>query len=526
LKINNSKLFFLAFALGAILSVPSASAQKKSGKKKLRQASDSSSAAARTRTRRVVTKSPVESAPSASASDQLPISHIVQSPNENSTKPAVTKTGAGEEPGDAIGTDATESPSGQSGEKPTGGEPLPPATAIKGTTTNPDSLSLRDQIDSTTSGSERIRLQLKLSEQLLAAGKNLEATKELLAIINADAFYPQGYYNAGNALARLGNSAEAINAYRKAIDQRKGNYSRALNNLGVVLLREGRWDEAHDALLSALKLESFRYAEASYNLGRLYSARGETDMATREWRRTLKIDPEHRAAAQALSLGASQPGVVVVKPEASAKAEGFKNNIHKVPERGMANVDATPRAGKSPSSPVLATAKALVIDPISYDLLQRARNLRERGKLDEAVENYQRVISRSNGYFPPANLELSYALLTLNKDDEAFANLLQIASRDGAQYPIAYYHLARLYELKGNLAQAEESFALAAAAYKSKNNSFLLDLSRIRERQGDFKGALTAMEEYVAAMEQQSQKPTWADESLSLLRKKANSEPK
>ncbi|HAF14755.1 MAG TPA: hypothetical protein DCK99_13885, partial [Blastocatellia bacterium] len=91
-------------------------------------------------------------------------------------------------------------------------------------------------------------------------------------------------------------------------------------------------------------------------------------------------------------------------------------------------------------------------------------------------------------------------------------------NRDGALFPISYYYLARLYELKGDLILAEESFARAAMAYKTKNNSVLLDLSRVRERRGDFKGALAAIEEYVAAMEQQGLKPSWADESLSVLR--------
>ncbi len=368
-------------------------------------------------------------------------------------------------------------------------------------------------------------MRLKLAEQLVAAGKKKEAATELHAIINADIFDPQGLYNAGNALARLGDSDEAIRAYRKAIDQRKGNYSRALNNLGVVLLREGRWDEAHDALLSALKLESFRYAEASYNLGRLYSARGESDLAIREWRRALTVDPEHTAAAQALSRGGSEAGIVI-RPEASAKRPSLTKNINRMPEHSEGNTVVSGRSGNSSAPRSPAAARVLTVDAVTYDFLQRARNLSEHGKLQEAVENYQRVLLRSGGYFPPANLELSYALMNLKRNDEALANLLQVANRDGARYPLSYYLLARLYERKGDLILAEESFARAASYYKAKNNSVLLDLSRVRERRGDFKGALAAMEEYVAAMEQQGLKPSWADESLSVLRRKASGEPK
>jgi hypothetical protein len=49
---------------------------------------------------------------------------------------------------------------------------------------------------------------------------------------------------------------------------------------------------------------------------------------------------------------------------------------------------------------------------------------------------------------------------------------------------------------------------------------------RVRERQGNFKGALSALEEYVSAMEKQGMKPSWADETLSVLRQKATGDPK
>lgn len=506
------------------LGVAGASGQDNSRKKEPQPPSSSSSAGSKSRARRVVPNSSGE--PTPSATDQPNASKAVEPSNESSIKPTVADTKAGEEPTESTGTKSTEKPVDKSSEKPGDAKPLPvPAPNTKGTNAPSDTLtSLREQIDAAPGGSERIRLQLKLAEQLVAADKKTEAITELRAITNRDVFDPQGFYNAGNALARLGESEGAINAYRKAIDQRKGNYSRALNNLGVVLLREGRWDEAHDALLSALKLESFHYAEASYNLGRLYSARGETDLAIREWRRALTIDPEHSAAAQALSLAGSEAGIQV-RPEASAKGPTPTKNIRSLPENSEKDtvVSGGSRNSSVPRSPAMATV--LTVDAVSYDLLQRARNLREQGKLQEAVENYQRVISRSRGYFPPANLELSYVQMSLKRNDEALANLLQVANRDGARFPISYYFLARLYELKGDLISAEESFARVATAYKTKNKSFLLDLSRVRERRGDFKGALAALEEYVAAMEQQGLKPSWSDDSLSALRRKAIGAP-
>lgn len=316
------------------------------------------------------------------------------------------------------------------------------------------------------------------------------------ALAQDDPVDPIGLYNLGNTYARAGNNEAAIAAYRKAIEQRNGHYSRALNNLGVVLLRVGRWDEAQEALQSALRLENFRYAEASYNLGRVYAARGQHDLASREWRRALAINPQHDAAKQALANVGNEERIVVASAPAPVKS-------------------VRPSAPSAPSA--LRAPKTVQLDQASFDLLQQARSAAERGKMTEAVDNFRRVLSRQNGYFAPANLELSYALLRLNRNDEALANLLEVSKRDGARYPISYYHVARLYERNGELKLAEAAFAQAAPT----NSQFLLDLSRVREKLGDYKGSLEAMERYLKLMQDQGQKPVWSDERLAELRTKA-----
>jgi tetratricopeptide (TPR) repeat protein len=353
--------------------------------------------------------------------------------------------------------------------------------------------------------SERNGEQLKLAQELANEGQRAEALAELNKIAASSEFDPIGFYNLGNAYARLGESDAAIGAYRRAIEQRKGAYSRAYNNVGVVLLREGRWDEAYDAFIAALKLENFRYAEASYNLGRLYAARGQNDLATREWRRALLIDPQHAAAAQALARGENDERIVVERPRAASTSK-------------LAVISAKPNV-KATEFP--RPGKTLALDQISFDYLQRARDASERGKMLDAVNNFQRLLNRQGGYFAPANLELSYALLSLKRYDEALAHLLAVSQRDGARYPVSYYHLARVYELKGDLKLAEAAFSQAVDANVPTNSQFLLDLSRVREKQSDFKGALEAMERYATLVQQQGQKPAWCDSRLAELRAKA-----
>lgn len=363
---------------------------------------------------------------------------------------------------------------------------------------------LRDQISAAPNDAERNRLQLKLADLLLTTGHRTEAVAELNAIANSNSFDPVGFYNLGNSFARLGESDAAINAYRIAIEQRNGRYSRAYNNMGVLYLRAGKWDEAYDALLSALKLESFRYAEASYNLGRLYSARGQNDLAAREWRRALVVDPKHDAATQALARGGSGERIVV-RSETAAKAT-------RQPAEALTPVAMKPAALSSANAP-----RTLELDQTSFDYLQRARNASERGKMTEAIDNFRRVIRREDGYFAPANLELSFALVSLKRNDEALASLLEVTKRDGARYPISYYHLARLYELKGELKLAEAGFTQAAPS----NPQFLLDVCRVREKLGDYKGSLEAMERYVKLMQDAGEKPAWSDDRLAELRTKA-----
>ncbi|MFL6228396.1 MAG: tetratricopeptide repeat protein [Pyrinomonadaceae bacterium] len=404
----------------------------------------------------------------------------------------------------------------------------------------------------------RARLQRELIGRLVELNRKDEALSELRLMIHEDRYDPTFFYNTGNALARLGDANAAADAYRKAVSQRKGNYARALNNLGVVLTRQGLWDEAFDALVAALTQENFTYAEASYNLGRLYLLRGDANLAIREWGRTLRLQPDHAAAAAALARayaedGNAKHGLAVLENFTSRAAQtggGVPREISFAREeinsgvegedawkerREDATVDGATsngsgaatnnmaRASVAPRNPAsrASLARSLSVDPQTYTMLQSARDASDGGKFDEAVRRYRGVLSRSGGYLPPANLELSFALINLHRIDEAVASLSTVAARDGARYPVAYYHLARLYERQGQLDLAARNFALAAEHYGDNAPQMLSDLSRVREKLNDTPGALAAMESYVKAISQQGSVPDWATERLNSLREKA-----
>jgi tetratricopeptide (TPR) repeat protein len=407
---------------------------------------------------------------------------------------------------------------------------------------------LREQAASARTDGERLRLQRTLIDYLVALNRQPEALSELREMMRDERFDPTGFYNIGNALARLGDTDTAIDAYRKAIDQRHGNYSRALNNLGVMYLRQGRWDDAYQALVQALRQESFHYAEASYNLGRVYAARGEADLAIKEWRRTLALQPEHEEAALALARayaedGSPERGLAVLDAFTSRKGPNEKGSGEELTAArreimsSAAATDETTHAATTPtrlektaakpeatSSPVTRRAssarplRSLSLDPQAYDLLQRARTAREAGRLEESVTLYRRVLAERAGFFPPANLELSFALINLRRNQEAIITLSALTSREGARYPVAFYHLGRLYENENQLNLAEQAYQEAARNSTDAAPQFLLDLSRVREKTGNLAGALDAMEAYAKLASEQGRAPEWIAARLAKLR--------
>lgn len=167
---------------------------------------------------------------------------------------------------------------------------------------NVDNLeSVRAARDAAKTDAERTRLDRLYIDRLVAESAPESALGELRSLLADERFDPPLYYNIGNALTRLGDLGTAATAYRKAIDQRKGDYPRALNNLGVVLLRTGNTAEAEASFLDALRRENSVYPEASYNLGRLYNSRGESDLAMRHLRRAVRYDPNHVPAVLLLA---------------------------------------------------------------------------------------------------------------------------------------------------------------------------------------------------------------------------------
>ncbi|MCA1636379.1 MAG: tetratricopeptide repeat protein [Acidobacteria bacterium] len=275
-----------------------------------------------------------------------------------------------------------------------------------------------------------------------------------------------------------------------------------------------------------------------------------------EWARTLKIKPDHADAAIARARALAEDGdpgeaLAVLDAFGARFARGgagaarevsvargeivAARNITFDAAAGEKSERAEPSEARAPSSTsVLAggsrsgvsASKAGALRPLSiarenYTLLRRARAARESERNEESVALYRRVIEGSGGYFPPANLELGFALARLGRNEEAVASIRRVTDKEGERYPIAFYHLGRYYEHLGRLAEAGAAYARASALLGAESPQFLLDVSRVREKEGKWAEALAATEDYVRAVEPLGATPDWARERLERLRQKA-----
>src|SRR5438105_9507317 len=108
----------------------------------------------------------------------------------------------------------------------------------------------------------------RLGRTLMLKGQFAAAADEFRkAIEQRGGNYPVAQYNLGFALQQQGDNEQALAAYRDAINSSGGKYPDAFYQTGVVLGALGRWPESADALRKAVEQNGGRDAEAQLRLG-------------------------------------------------------------------------------------------------------------------------------------------------------------------------------------------------------------------------------------------------------------------
>ena len=96
--------------------------------------------------------------------------------------------------------------------------------------------------------------------------------------------------NLGNALAKQGRLAEAVDHYLKAL-RIKPDYVKAHNNLGNALAKQGRTSEAINHFLQALRIKP-DFKKAHNNLGNTLAKQGRTAEAIDHFLQDMRIKPD------------------------------------------------------------------------------------------------------------------------------------------------------------------------------------------------------------------------------------------
>jgi tetratricopeptide (TPR) repeat protein len=122
--------------------------------------------------------------------------------------------------------------------------------------------------------------------------------ERLRALGYLDAESPKGERNLAAVLFQEGKYAEAVEAYRKLIEENPDDGGLRASLAGA-LGAMGRFDESLDQLGKAIEIEPLN-PEAYHNRGVIYEKRGDAEKAAAEYRLALRYNPQYEPSRQAL----------------------------------------------------------------------------------------------------------------------------------------------------------------------------------------------------------------------------------
>ena len=116
---------------------------------------------------------------------------------------------------------------------------------------------------------------------------------------------PEANYSMGMFYAQQGQMQDAADSLEKAIELRP-DYPEALNNLGVLFVRSRNYPKAEEQFKTCIRIAP-NFDQSYLNLARVYVIQHDTEKARAVLGELLRIQPENRAAQQALEMLKSLP---------------------------------------------------------------------------------------------------------------------------------------------------------------------------------------------------------------------------
>ena len=125
----------------------------------------------------------------------------------------------------------------------------------------------------------------RLGRALMLKGQFPQAAEEFRkAVEQRGGNYPVAQYNLGFALQQQGEYEKSVEAFREAVEQHGGQYPDAFFQMGVALSSLKRWPEAAGALRKAVEQSGGRDADAQLRLGVVLAQQKDYDGAEKAFR--------------------------------------------------------------------------------------------------------------------------------------------------------------------------------------------------------------------------------------------------
>jgi tetratricopeptide (TPR) repeat protein len=224
---------------------------------------------------------------------------------------------------------------------------------------------------------------------------------------------PYSRNNLGVALSSAGRKAEAVDAFRGALEIDPA-YAGARDNLGLALDESGRPEEAVQEYLKAVAVDP-NLAEVRINLGIALMHIGRPLEAVRQFEKATELSPSDPNAFNDLA------GAEMTVGRVPAAIAHFQRAVALDPGNGQgwANLgNVLARAGQWPEA-LEAYRKAVVLMPPSADVQSNlGAACASVGRLPEAVDAYRRALALAPND-PDIHENLAQALAQLGRADEA-----------------------------------------------------------------------------------------------------------
>jgi tetratricopeptide (TPR) repeat protein len=308
------------------------------------------------------------------------------------------------------------------------------------------------------STSPRLLYHVKCAQ---AAGKTLKVEEarecaNVLITLWPDSFY--AWYGRGAALSHRSDSAEAVAAYKRALELRPDFYH-AHNGLGAVLSnRMHRHEEAAACFRKAIALNP-RLTYGPRNLGIVHSRLGQHEESAAWFQRALAINPDSLKTRGSL-------GIALYRLEKYEEAAAVFSGGTQSDREDTPRVDTTELAASS------AKDRARIAQEAFFKLAMT----KEPRRIAHVV-NYYRL------------------LIDLRRLDEAEDLLRKFTAKRPRAYQ-AWFNLGRALMLRGKLEEAEKAYTRALEIRPDESNAWSnravvrMRQARLEEAEADCRQAL------------------------------------